>query len=136
MTAIHRIQGICGDAQLDVPFTYMDGSPPELSTIQYRIRLGYDGVSSTQTVVFNQLISTEHRFYPSPMFEQATLLLNVAASAQVELNIFDAAGRIVEHRTGAIGREHRIELPGVQSGIYSYPAISHGKRFSGSFGKE
>ena len=135
-TAVHRLKGICGDAELDVPFSWMDGAPPELSTLSYRIKLGNEGFSSIKSVDFAQLTTGQQRFFPSPMREEATLLLNAPASARVDLRIFDMGGRIVWEREGLVGREHRILLPGVQAGVYGYVARTEGRTFQGRFVKE
>lgn len=135
-TPVHRLEGICGDAALDVPYLWMDASPPELSTVYYRIKLGLEGFSSVKSVAFTQLTYSDQRFFPSPMRDEATLLLNVPASARVDLLIFDAAGRIVVTRAGLTGREHRIQLPGARPGIYGYEARAEGRRFLGRFVKE
>ncbi len=135
-TAMHRIDGICGDAQFDVPYTWMDDAPPEFSTVYYRIRLGPEGVSSIKSVDFDQLITSEQRFFPSPMRDEATLLLNVPASARVDLMIFDMSGRIVWEREGLVGREHRVQIPGARAGVYGYVARVEGRTFQGRFVKE
>jgi hypothetical protein len=132
----HRIDGICGDASLDVPFSWMDDAPPEFSTLSYRIKLGNEGFSSVKTVDFTQLTSSDQRFFPSPMRDDATLLLNVPASARVDLLIFDMGGRIVWEREGLVGREHRIELRDVRAGMYGYVARSEGRMFQGRFVKD
>lgn len=135
-TAVHRIEGICGDATLDVPFSWIDDAPPEFSTLFYRIKLGNEGYTSIKSVEFTQLTTSQQRFFPSPMREEATLLLNVPASARVDLLIFDMNGRIVWEREGLVGREHRLALPGVQAGIYGYQARVDGRTFQGRFVKE
>lgn len=135
-TALHRIDGICGDAALDVPFSWMDEAPPELSTVFYRVKLGNEGHSSVKSVAFAQLTTGQQRFFPSPMRDEATLLLNVPASARVDLLIFDMGGRIVWEREGLVGREHRIVLPGVLAGVYGYVARVDGRSFQGRFVKE
>jgi hypothetical protein len=134
--AVHRLEGICGDAVLDVPFSWMDDSPPELSTLSYRIKLGNEGFSSIKSVDFAQLTSSQQRFFPSPMRDEATLVLNVPASARVDLLIFDMNGRVVWEREGLVGREHRITLPGVLSGMYGYVARTEGRSFEGRFLKQ
>ncbi len=135
-TAVHRIDGICGDAQFDVPFSWMDAAPPEISTVYYRIKLGNEGLSSIKSVAFTQLTTSDQRFFPSPMRDEATLLLNVPSSAQVDLLIFDMSGRIVWERHGLVGREHRIELLGVRAGLFGYVARADGRTFQGRFMKE
>lgn len=135
-TAVHRLEGICGDAVLDVPFSWMDDSPPELSTLSYRIKLGNEGFSSIKSVDFAQLTTGQQRFFPSPMREEATLLLNVPASARVDLLIFDMNGRIVWEQEGLVGREHRIVLPGLRAGLYGYVARTGGRSYEGRFVKQ
>lgn len=135
-TPVHRLEGICGDAALDVPYLWMDASPPELSTVSYRIRLGLEGYSSVKSVAFAQLTTSDQRFFPSPMRDEATLLLNVPASARVDLLIFDMAGRVVLEQEGRTGREHRIVLPGARPGLYGYVARADGRGFQGRFMKE
>lgn len=132
----HRIDGLCGDAALDVPFSWMDDAPPEFSTLYYRIRLGNEGYSSIKSVEFIQLTESDLRFFPSPTTGIATLLLNVKASAQVDLLIFDAMGHVVMEQGGLKGREHEIVLPDIPAGMYVYVASSEGKLFRGRFVKE
>lgn len=135
-TAIHRISGICGDPLFDVPFGYRDDSPPELSRIYYRINLGFDGFSSIKSVDFAQLNETQQRFFPSPVRTTATLLLNVAGSASVDLLVFDNGGRQVLERQGLVGREHELDLSFLHAGVYGYVATVEGRRFQGRFVKE
>jgi hypothetical protein len=134
-SAIHRIEGICGDPLLDVPYTFMDAEVPEFSTVHYRIRLGFAGYSSVRTAVFKQLIDSDLRFYPSPMRDTATLLLNVPGSARVDLLIFDMNGRVVLEEQGLLGREHTIHLPYAAPGSYAFVATADGRRFQGRFVK-
>lgn len=135
-TAIHRLDGICGDAELAITYSYMDDAPPELSTVYYRIKLGLEGYSSIKSAAFTQITTSEQRFFPTPFRDEATLLLNVPSSARVDLLIFDMAGRVVWEREGLVGREHRIQLPGVQAGLYGYVARVEGRTFQGRFMKE
>jgi hypothetical protein len=135
-TPVHSIEGICGDEFSDVPFSWWDNTPPEFSTIHYRIKFGFLGSSSIKTVEFAQLTTSQQRFFPSPMREEATLVLNIPASASVDLVIFDAAGRLVWEQQGLVGRTHRITLPGVPAGLYTYLARTDGRSFQGRFVKE
>jgi len=135
-SVIHRIEGICGDPILDVPFGYRDDSPPELSRIYYRINLGLEGYSSIKFVDFAQLTESQQRFFPSPVRTTATLVLNVPGSARVDLGIFDMGGRSVWERKGMVGREHMLELGFLQAGVYLYVADVAGRRFQGRFAKE
>lgn len=133
---VHRIDGICGDPNVAVPFSWIDTTPPEFSTVYYRINLGFDGFSSIKTIVFKQLLTSDQRFYPSPMRDEATLLLNVPASSTVQLSIWDAAGHLLQQHGALPGPALRIALPGHGPGVYTYVAISEGRTFTGRFVKE
>ena len=133
---VHRIDGICGDPILDVPFGYRDDAPPELSRIYYRISLGIEGLSSIKYVDFAQLTDSEQRFFPSPVGNTATLLLNVPGSARVDLRIMDAGGRAVWQGNGLVGQRHELDLGFLRAGVYLYVADVAGRRFQGRFVKE
>ncbi len=133
---VHRLNGICGDPIVDVPFSWRDGTVPEYNTVYYRIGLGIDGFSSVKSVDLIQFPGRSHHFFPSPMSGHATLLLNVQNSTQVDLVIMDALGKVVLERNGLTGREHQTELPYAAPGIHTYIAIADGRRFTGRFVKE
>lgn len=133
---VHRIEGICGDPTVPVPFSWADEEPVELSTLHYRIVFGSQGRSSTKSVSFDQLVRSEQRFFPSPADASATLLLKVPASAQVDLLIADAAGRVMLRREGLVGARHELDLYAFPAGSYSYVAVADGRRFEGRFVKQ
>jgi hypothetical protein len=135
-TAVHRILGICGDPTVAVPFTWLDDDPPEFSTVYYRVKLGLNGYTSVKSVVFDQLTKSDQRFFPSPTTGEATLLINNAAADQVELRIYDAAGKLVHERSGLSGRVIPISVPELPSGVFLYLVITNSKVFSGRFVKE
>lgn len=132
---VHRIQGICGDPSVAVPFNWTDRTPPEFSTVYYRVKLGLDGYTSIKSVVFDQLTTSDQRFFPSPTNGEATLVVNVPAQANVELRIWDGNGRLVLERDGLPGPLIPISLPQVPSGVYVYQALSNGRAFKGRFVK-
>lgn len=133
---VHRIEGICGDPSVPVAFSWADDDPVELSTMHYRIVFGSQGRSSTKAVSFDQLVRSEQRFFPSPANSTATLLLKVPASAQVDLLIADAAGRVMLRREGLVGARHELDLFAFPAGTYNYVAVADGRRFEGRFVKQ
>ncbi len=133
---VHRIEGICGDPTIAVPFSWIDDAPPEFSVVHYRIQLGSEGYSSVQAVEFSQLKQSDHRFYPSPMRSEARLLLNVRSGAWVDLRIMDASGRTVVERSGNLGGDIRLSLPWLNAGTYGFLAVSEGRRYVGRFVKD
>jgi hypothetical protein len=134
-TQVHRIEGICGSTSEPLPYGWVDDAPPEFSTVYYRVKLGSDGYTSVKSVLFNQLTTSDQRFFPSPMADEATLLLNIPSSASFDLIVWDAAGRVVFQRAGVQGNHIRFGLPGVAAGAFSYQASSEGRLFKGRFVK-
>lgn len=130
---IHRIEGICGNAGAAVPYDWIDDAPPELSTVYYRVKLGFDGYTSVKSVFFGQLITSDQRFFPSPMNGEATLLLRVSSRAPVNVRIWNSSGVSVFERTGLDGPSIPIPLPNAPAGLYYYRADSEGRIFTWSF---
>jgi hypothetical protein len=133
--AVHRIEGLCGDPLVPRRYDWFDTAPPELSLLSYRVKLGTDGYSSVKTVLFEQLRTTEQRFYPSPTTGEATLLLNVAPGTPVQLLVFDLQGRVLLEREGLQGPLLRLDLAALPQGTYVYRAVADGRAFVGRFVK-
>lgn len=126
---VHRIEGLCGDPEVAVPFSWSDAEPPELSTLYYRIAFANEGRSSVKSIRFEQLNRSSLRLYPSPTDGLSTLLLRVPQSAQVDLRVFDAHGRQVMERLQQLGRSHPLDLSPFAAGVYQVVAIADGERF-------
>lgn len=135
-TAVHRIEGICGNASVPVPYAWIDDAPPEFSTVYYRVKLGLVGFTSIKAVLFDQLTTSDQRFFPSPMREEATLVLNIPATATFDMEVWDARGCVVFQRTAVQGNSIRFAMPGASAGTYTYRASSQGRTFSGRLVKE
>ncbi|HRH69772.1 MAG TPA: T9SS type A sorting domain-containing protein [Flavobacteriales bacterium] len=132
---VHRIAGICGSTSNAVPYDWVDNAPPEFSTVYYRLKLGLDGYSSVKSIVFDQLTASDQRFFPSPMADEATLVLNIPSSSSFDLEIADSRGRAVFLRSAVQGNTIRFTLPGAAAGTYSYRATSGSRVFTGQFVK-
>lgn len=130
-TVVHRIEGLCGDPAFEVPYSWVDGDPPELSELRYRIDFADQGRSADKAVRFRQLTRSDLRLYPSPTTGAATLLLRAPAAAKVDLRVLDAAGSVVWEGLGLTGREHAIDLSGQAAGIYQVTAVVEGRRLVG-----
>ncbi|HRD53274.1 MAG TPA: T9SS type A sorting domain-containing protein [Flavobacteriales bacterium] len=126
---VHRIEGLCGDPEVAVHFSWADADPPELSDLYYRIVFAAEGRSLPQQVRFDQLNRSTHRVYPSPTDGMVRLLLRVPLSAQVDLRVFEANGGLVLERLAQTGRSHEIDLTGFAAGSYQVVAIADGQRF-------
>lgn len=133
---VHRIEGLCGDPAVEVPFAWVDADPPELSELRYRIVFADQGRSSEKGVRFQQLTRSDLRIYPTPTAGAATLLVRASAAARVHLRVLDAAGRLVLEQPGLTGREHAIDLSGQAAGVYQVVALVDGRRLEGRVVKQ
>lgn len=134
-TNVHRIEGICGDPSVAVPFNWFDPAPLEFTTIYYRVKLGFDGYTSIKSVVFDQLTTSDQRFFPSPMTGEATLVVNVGSRATIDLRIWTSNGALLLEHIGASGPTVSISMPDAPAGVYFYRAESDGHLFVGRFVK-
>ena len=134
-TPVHRIFGICGDPTVTIPFSWLDASPPEFSIVYYRLKFGFDGYSSVKKVEYDQLETSEQRFFPSPTLGEATLLINVSVGDQVDVAIHAMNGRQVMEMRNLVGPRITLQLEGLQGGTYTYRALSGDRFFTGKFVK-
>jgi len=130
---VHRIEGICGSPGASVPYVWLDQAPPEFSTVYYRVKLGFDGYTSVKSVQFQQITTSEQRFFPNPVAEAATLVLNASVVAPIDLRITDAAGRQVLRFTGVQGPSIPIDARALAPGMYTYAAVAGSRAFQGRF---
>ncbi len=135
-TTIYRVDGICGSVSEPVPYECVDAAPPELSELYYRVKLGLDGYSSVKSVVFDQITTSDQRFYPSPTTGAATLVLRMASGTPVTLQVWDAGGRVVQEHSSLLGPSIPLDFSGERSGAYTYRAVTTGRVYSGRFVKE
>ena len=134
--AVHRIQGICGSSESAFPYTWIDPAPPEFSKLYYRIKLGYDGYSSVKSLFFEQLKESDHRFFPNPARDEATLVMNIPLNSTFDLRIRDSSGMLVMEQRHHRGPSVKLALQELRAGTYIYQATSGARGFSGRFVKE
>jgi hypothetical protein len=134
-TSVHRIEGLCGDPFIARSYGWFDPAPPEFSTVHYRVKLGFDGYSSVKSVRFDQLVISDQLFFPNPANDQATLVLNLPASASVDLLVFDAQGQEVWELKNNSGPHISLVLAALPAGLYTWLAVSNEQRITGRFVK-
>ncbi|MCI1752031.1 MAG: T9SS type A sorting domain-containing protein [Flavobacteriales bacterium] len=132
---VHTIEGICGSPESSTPYTWFDPTPPELSKVYYRIKLGFDGYSSVKSVFYAQLDQSQQRFFPNPVRDEATLVLNVSLNSTLDIRIWNAGGEMVMERSGLVGPAINLDLQALPAGPYIYRATSGAKNFNGRFVK-
>jgi len=132
---VHRIQGICGSSESSTPYTWFDPSPPELSKVFYRLKLGFDGYSSIKSVFFQQLNESDQRFFPNPVADVATLVVDVPLNMAVDLRIRNTAGSVVWERLAQPGPAIELNLDGLPAGLYFFLAVANGRTFNGKLVK-
>ena len=134
-TRMYLIQGICGSPESSTPYNYFDPSPPEFSKVYYRLKLGFDGYSSVKSMFFQQLNESEQRFFPNPVVDAATLIVNVPLNATVDVRIRNMAGALVWERLAQPGPAVELNVEELPAGLYVYQAVGNGRTFSGRFVK-
>ena len=134
--SVYRVDGLCGSVSEPVSYECVDVAPPELSELYYRVKLGLDGYSSVKSIAFDQITTTDQRFYPSPTTGTATLVLRVASGTPVSLQVWDAGGRVVLERAGLTGPSIPLDVSGQRAGAYTYRALTPGRTYTGRFVKE
>lgn len=132
---VHTIQGICGSPESSTPYTWFDPSPPELSKVFYRLKLGFDGYSSVKSVLFQQLNESVQRLFPNPVEAATTLVINVPLNTAVDLHIRNSTGSVVWERLAQPGPSIEMNLNALSSGLYFYQAEGNGRTFNGKFVK-
>lgn len=134
--AVHTIQGICGSPESSTPYTWFDPAPPELSTVYYRLKLGFDGFSSVKSVFFEQLNASDQRFFPNPATDVATLVVDVKPNTPLDLRVFDGSGKLVVSLSGVNAPTIEVPVRQLPAGLYTYRAsTATGRSFSGRFVK-
>ncbi|MGB3526780.1 MAG: T9SS type A sorting domain-containing protein [Flavobacteriales bacterium] len=135
-TTVHVIQGICGSPESSTPYIWFDPTPPELSKVYYKLKLGFDGYSSVKSVFFAQLNESEQRFFPNPVTDVATLVVDAKPNTPVDLLVFDGSGKLVVSLNGLNGPTLDVPVRKLPAGVYSYRASTPtGRSFSGRFVK-
>ncbi len=99
----------------------------------YRVKLGFDGYTSIKSVLFQQITTGDQRFFPNPVSNAATLVLNASVVAPIDLLITDAGGRQVLRTSGGQGPTIPIDARAWAPGIYTYAAVAGNRVFQGRF---
>lgn len=133
---VHEIPGLCGDPAFAVDYAWLDRSPPELSTVFYRLKIGAADFSSIKPIAVTRLYTSDQRSFPSPASSTWTLILNVPSSASIDLAITDQAGRSTIRHSGLPAPRVDLDLARFAPGAYTYWAVSDGRTFIGRFVKE
>ncbi len=135
-SVVHTIQGICGSPEASTPYTWFDPAPPELSTVFYRLKLGFDGFSSVKAVFFEQLNESDQRFFPNPATDVATLVVDAKPNTPLDLLVFNGSGMLVVSLSGVNGPTVDIPVQQLPAGLYTYRVSTvEGRSFSGRFVK-
>ena len=130
-TVVHEIFGVCGAIEQPVDYSWIDPAPPEFSAVYYRLQLGVNGSSSIQSLVFDQLVTTEQRAYPSPTADEVTIAVRLPQQAKVDIRLYDARGALVLERLGMNGPVHTLSLAAKSAGVYLYDVENDGRHFRG-----
>ncbi len=113
------------DISVDSSTVYVTGYSVGAGTNNDMLTLKYSVTSGVNAVV-NEIPSgfTLHQNYPNPFNPNTVISFDIPANGNVNLEIFDAAGRLVStpvsHFLEAGSYEFNFEASGLSSGIYFY----------------
>lgn len=113
---IEYIPGVCGSAAEPRPYSYIDENPVANQTNYYRLELGYQGYSETQSLEF-RVFSEGITIGPNPAQDQTEIRFRNPSQDMVNLEIYSISGRLV-HETRATSSTLDLDLSTFQDGVY------------------
>jgi hypothetical protein len=120
---IGLIGGICGSPDQSITYEFTDTLPLFNHTSYYRLKLGYYGFSSPQTVKINRFNESGYQLAPNPFSDFTRLAFENDEEEEHKLIISDMNGRIVQEMM-TTGDEFIIRRLDMNSGLYFFRVFS------------
>jgi hypothetical protein len=116
---INHVEGICGSFTEDETYTYFDNSPKPNAYNYYRLEMGFQGVTDTVVVFFEDFGSDNHLLISSSELNEYTILFSNDLNREATLHVYDVSGKLM-HQDSEIGNDFVIEPTGWRAGIYVF----------------
>jgi hypothetical protein len=116
---IGDIPGICGSADFDQSYDWIDRSPLSNSTNYYRLELGFNGHSESISVEVISLPEGGYQVRPNPMTNNGLIYFRNSSGRPHQLEIFELSGRPVGQYT-TNGNNFQIEASALSNGLYLF----------------
>lgn len=125
---IGDIEGICGDQEKSVSYSFTDKSPVRNSKNFYRLELGSVGSSEIISHYYVYIDEDGYSLRPNPVMNRSILYYSNNSNITHELSIFNLNGNLIRKN---ISNDDRMELntEALESGLYLFTL----KSINGSF---
>lgn len=110
------IGGVCGSASEPRPYSFIDQNPVKNQTNYYRLELGNQGYSETQSLEF-QVFSAGLTVGPNPAQDETKIRFSNPFQDPVNLEIYNLSGRLVRELQGN-SNTFQLDLSSFQDGVY------------------
>lgn len=114
---IGEIPGVCGDAQIEVPYSFVHENPVSGQVNYYKLELGNQGFSTPLRVVFFETDDDKIALFPNPGQSVANILLTGTGSLY-EVKVFSSQGVLIASPKGKTGTLLSISAENWPAGTY------------------
>jgi len=116
---VGNIAGICGSADFDETYTFLDTTAIRNRDNSYRLELGWQGYTEVITVFFSDLNLGRHTRLTDPSDGSVRFIFDNPQQLPVIVELYDAAG-VAVMRQMTNGGEFLLRPEGLRSGVYIY----------------
>jgi len=113
------IPGICGSAEFDQTYNWIDRSPISNATNYYRLELGLTGHSESVSVEVISLPDGGYQVRPNPMVNNGLIYFRNSSGKEHLLEIYDMSGRPVGQYS-TFSNHFQIEAGALSQGLYVF----------------
>ncbi len=116
---VGNIAGICGSADFDETYTFLDTTAVRNRDNSYRLELGWQGYTEVITVFFSDLNLGRHTRLTDPADGSVRFIFDNPQQLSVTVELFDVSGMAVTRETTRNG-EFLLRKDGLRPGVYIY----------------
>lgn len=130
---IGDIQGVCGGGSTPESYSFTDNSPLNNSYNYYRIELGNQGFSSTDSVLYVSLNEHGYNILRDVDTKLITVKVNNSSSKELMLELYNINGQKLRNINSYDGEFFQIDLNSLNSGIYIFRIFGDSVEIKGEF---
>jgi hypothetical protein len=96
---IGEIAGVCGEADVPVPYSFLDEAPIKNTLSYYRLELGISNFSKTISVSIVDKNEAGYQVRPNPIRDKGTIYFNNPGAESWEFLLFSVSGALLYKST-------------------------------------
>lgn len=116
---IGEIAGVCGDADVHVPYSFLDESPLKNQVTYYRLELGISDFSEVIAIEVIEKNETGFQIRPHPMKNTGRIYFDNPQNDEWEFSLYQLSGQLLESRTTQ-GQFIEVNTAKYSSGLYVF----------------